>query len=212
LTLNLDLQPSYVELNPNLDPTHRSFTPNTLTLERSDDSNLPRSEYLLTHPSLLAAKELVPPDLYRAILRVPQDGETFAGISLSFPEYTPYVKCQLVLQVIGSKIQHLAWELFGTVVEVEGGIRYIQLPDGNRIIGSDCSLTRCQMGAILPVFGEPVTEAIMASAVYQGDVANGHERTSAVQMTISSQSNEAGLLMLIVELRKGTEIKLLLGL
>lgn len=180
--------------------------------EHLDDPDYPAANnQVLVNPPLDAIS-LFPTYLSSAIKRIPHpdDENAFvAAISMIFPEapYPDRFGCQMVLDVLASKVERLALELFDTCLETNEGLRYILQPDGGMITPAPkLILQACQYKAIPNIFGS-VASGIMASPPYQKDVKQRKMRTGSVSMVVSHLASEGAVISVYLGLREGTEIK-----
>ena len=151
--------------------------------------------HALVHAVISECTRLFSPYFAGAIRRypLPQNADIMAAaVSITLPR-PGWTACLMRIEVIGSKINHIAQELFDVHIEVEDGCRYIYLPGGStvspdpRLILRDCRLDRLHR-----FFGARVADAIRTTPTCQMDIKEGRDNTSCVSMAIPSDVDDTG--------------------
>lgn len=206
---------------------NRLDTPDTLAVASSTRTlGLPRSisatsmrdaaEYfsehwhVLTNASVSECIRIFPTYLAGAIKRYTQQDNTdavVAAVSITLP-YCGWTGCLMRIEVVSSKIDHLARELFGVHLEVDDGFRYIYLPGGSRVAPDPrLALRDCRLGLLRQIFGSPVADAILATQMCQRDMKEGRDYTSCVSMVIPSAMDGTAKIYALLRLKDGALLR-----
>ncbi|KAI1086240.1 hypothetical protein F5B19DRAFT_498544 [Rostrohypoxylon terebratum] len=178
-----------------------------------DPNHFAEDKHVLVNASLLEATELFPTYISDAIKRVPhpdRDNTFVAAISMTFPRapYTDKFGCQMALSILENKVESLAQEFFDVRLQTTGGLRYMLLSGGAKILPNPkFTLQGCQFQAIPRVFGAQVTCAITASPAYQDDTQRVKKCTQSVSMVVSHLACEGAVVYASLGLWDGTQIK-----
>ncbi|KAL2275987.1 hypothetical protein FJTKL_01395 [Diaporthe vaccinii] len=149
----------------------------------------------LTHAVISECTRIFPPYLARAIRRypLPENPDIIAAaVSITLPR-AGWTACLMRIEVVGSKIDHIAHELFDAHLEVEDGCRYIVMP-GGAMVGPNprLVLVGCRLDRLHHFFGARVADAIRSTPTCQMDIKEGSEQTSCVSMSIPSAVDGTG--------------------
>lgn len=162
-------------------------------------------DHLLIEAKPLEVVKLFPPYIADAIKWV----NGIPAVSMNLPnETTSKFGCQMSLEVKDNKVQHIAKELFDAHLETTGGLQYVYLERGTRIVPSPrCTLQGCKREKILVMFGAEIDNAIRASAQYQEELHMCKIVTQSVSMVISQAAHDGGWLILVLEMGRGADIR-----
>ena len=165
----------------------------------------------LAHASLEETTRLIPLPLCDAIKRLPDpDDETnfVASVSMLFPSETSEHSCQMEIEILENKIDHLAWDLFGVKMEVTAGFRYLCGPGGTKILPNPKFAIRgCRHDVISKEFGPEIAKAVTRSPAYMEEVKQCRGRTECVWMVVSQNAEDSAQLCLSMDLTEGTLIR-----
>lgn len=149
----------------------------------------------LVHAVISECTRLFPPYLARAIRRnpLPENADIIAAaVSITLPR-AGWTACLMRIEVAGSKIDHIAHELFDVHIEAEDGSRYIYLPGGSTVAPNPCLVLRdCRLDRLHPFFGARVADAIRTTPTCQMDMKEGRDHTSCVSMVVPSAVDDTG--------------------
>lgn len=160
--------------------------------------------------SLQGIVEVFDQDIYSAIRKdvVQCDGTLKAAVTMDFPSQG-LVDCLMSLAVCQSNIQRLAMALFKLRVGSVGGVRYIVLKGGLRLIPSpEIILKGVLDDDIRRVFGSEIYNAIATSRMRKKELEEGHNATECVSMILRNISLDGA----VINSLDGAIINLSLGL
>ncbi|PSR84381.1 hypothetical protein BD289DRAFT_368652 [Coniella lustricola] len=114
----------------------------------------------------------------------------------------------LRIEVMGSKIEHIAYHLFETRIEMADGYRYCYLPNGGRIHPfPDFLLEGCRLEPIESFFGRQVANAVFATSMYQIDALTKNTSTSCVSMRVSAAAADNAYIFIFLGHQEGIELR-----
>lgn len=149
----------------------------------------------LVHAVISECTRLFPPYLSRAIRRYPrpQNADIIAAaVSITLPR-AGWTACLMRIEVVGSKVDHIARELFDVHIEAEDGFRYIYLPGGSTVAPEPRLVLRdCRLDRLHRFFGARVADAIRTTPTCKMDIKEGRDHTSCVSMAIPSAVDDTG--------------------
>jgi hypothetical protein len=150
--------------------------------------------------------KLFPPYLAGAIKR-PLNNKP--AVTMTLPNQTmSKFGCQMTLEVMDNKVQHIAKELFGAHVETTAGLQYVYLESGAKIVPYPRFMIQtCKREMIFSMFGSEIFDAITASSTYQDEIDRCEDGTQSVSLVISQAASDGGYLLLTLEPVKGTSIR-----
>lgn len=132
-----------------------------------------------------------PPFLCSAIIK---DEWSRTKVQMSLPDNTDG-DCQMILNILPSKVGYLAMTLFGTHVESEAERRYTVSDKGNRAVPSPSTILEGaeekQVGDIL---GLPTSVAVQTSLKRGMEIRNGCALTGCVTMSFSIKPDDPAYL------------------
>lgn len=150
---------------------------------------------VLVHAVIFKCTQLFPPYFAGAIRRypLPDNADVFAAaVSITLPRHGE-TGCLMRVEIIGSKVDHIAQELFGVHFEAEEGCRYIYLPGGSKADPYPRLVLRdCRLDHLHHFFGARVADAIRTTPTCQMDIKEGRDHTSCVSMVVPSAVEETG--------------------
>ncbi|KAG6361198.1 hypothetical protein INS49_009422 [Diaporthe citri] len=115
-----------------------------------------------------------------------------AAVSIMLPR-PGWPGCPMRIEVVGSKVDHIAQELFDVHLEAEGGCRYIYLPGGSTVAPDPHLVLRhCRLDRLHRFFGARVADAIRTTPTFQMDIKEGRDHTVCVSMVIPSAVDDTG--------------------
>ncbi|KUI64466.1 hypothetical protein VM1G_00658 [Cytospora mali] len=167
------------------------------------------NQHVLADASVSACMQLFPTYLAGAIRRNLKMDNTFvaAAVAIALP-YRQWTGCMMRLEVISSKVNHIAWELFGAQLEVDKGYRYIYLPGGSRVAPDPrLVLKGCRFSPLRQFFGTQVAEAILATRLCQRDIQEGRDQTSCISMTLTSDLDGSAEIYILLRLKEGALLR-----
>lgn len=170
-------------------------------------------KYVNIDASLAVTTQLLPRELSNSIKRVPHSRNPnilVAAISMIYTnslEHMDKYGCQMALQVTPEKVTHLAQVLFGAHTETRGGLRYVYMASGAKILPKpEMTLQGCSLDVVHPFFGPELSHAVTHSPQYQEDNTEWRDRTDCVSMVISHRADEGAIIYVSLELFSGTVI------
>lgn len=196
--------------SPISDSTHEQ---ELITRTLNSSERFSQDAHILVNACLDECSQLYPPYLAGAIRRVPDlnnQNSLAASIAMVFPDYPSAVKfgCQMTLEIMPNKVEHVGREIFQAHIETTGGLRYIYLPGGTKILPQpQVTIQGCPHSAISLNFGNETFQAIRANPAYQDEVRQGRDRTDCVSMVVSHKADEGALILLSLAPREGTLIR-----
>lgn len=150
-----------------------------------------------SHAVVSECTSLFPPYLAGAIRRHPlayNADVLAAAVSIMLP-HSGVPECLMKIEVVSSKLDHIAQELFGAHLEAEEGCRYVYLQGGSKAAPDlRLGLRDCRLDRLHHFFGDPIADAIRATPKCQRDVKEGHDRTSCVSMSVPSAVEDTGII------------------
>ena len=158
------------------------------------------SDYvLLENPQTLSGPDfarlgmLLPRNLHTAI----QQHDNKANVSIIFP---PHGDCILRLNILPSKVQHLAMKLFGLNVEMDGPLRYVLSDKGRKSIPRPALLEQGMETHNIPeLLGFQIQEGIERSSIRREETRQGLlTLTACGEIELSNSSAESAYLTLTV--------------
>lgn len=166
------------------------------------------NQHVLADASVSECMQLFPIYLAGAIRRDTRMDNTFvAAVAMTLP-YRQWTGCLMRLEVISSKINHIAWELFGAHLEVDEGCRYIYLPGGSKAApGPRLILRGCRLSALRQFFGTQVAEAVLATRICQRDIKEGRDQTSCISMIVTSDLDGSAEIYIQLRLKEGALLR-----
>ena len=172
------------------------------------------NEHVLVPASLVATTHLlIPPYLSGAIRRNPgrSSEDTFtAAISLSFPTSSSIndMSCLMALEVVESKVQRIADELFDANIETTAGLRYVCLSPTTKIFPSPyLTLRGGRLQAPSPLFGFELSQAIATSPMYLAEAKHKFDHTDYISMVIPQQTHDCAVIFVSLGLLEACRIR-----
>lgn len=112
------------------------------------------------------------------------------------------------LEVISSKVQYIARELFGAHLEVDNGRLYFYLSGGSRVLPDPRLILRdCRIDALQPLLGSTITDAILATQECQVDLNEGRDCTKCVTMVFFRTAAEGAEIYALLGLEDGAKLR-----
>jgi hypothetical protein len=132
-----------------------------------------------------------------------------ANLTMTFPaDESGKIDCLMSLVILPNKVQHIARELFGTNLEIDGNIWYVIQENGGRLLpGPELHLQGAQDKAINKLLGNNVSSAIKGSPIRREEVREAILATSCVTLIITRSPQEGAVLNLNLEIGEGFRIK-----
>lgn len=196
-TLVMPTRASDLQLGPASPPFRADLLPSasqTMDL-RNTAQYFSEPGHALAHAVVSKCTRLFPPYFGGAIRRYPHPDNAdviAAAVSITLPR-PGWTGCLMRIEVIGSKIDHIAQELFGIHLEAEDGYRYIYLPAGSRAAPDPRLVLRdCRLDALHRFFGARIADAIRTTPTCQRDIKEGRDHTSCVSMVVPSAVDDTG--------------------
>lgn len=178
-------------------------------LENAEDFFSEQAQ-VLSSASVLECTRLFPPYLAGAIKRYPSPsnaGAIAAAVSIWLPD-RGWSGCLLKVEVISSKIDYIARELFGAHLEAENGRRYVYLSGGSRVVPNPrLTLRDCRIDMLPPILGSTITDAILATQACQGDLEEGRDRTNCVTMVVPRSADKVADVYALLDLENGAMLR-----
>lgn len=164
--------------------------------------------HVLVDASVSECIQLFPSYLAGAVRRIAGPGQTIkAAVSIVLP-YRDWTDCILRVEVISSKIDHIARELFGAHLEVEDGARYLYLHGGSMATPDPRLILRgCRLDVLRPFFGACVADAIRATQACQRDINEGRDHTRCVSMGINRAADSTAEVYAALRLKEGALLR-----
>lgn len=126
-----------------------------------------------------------------------------ASVVMTYADRDSY---QMAIEIQSSKVERIARELFGVIVEKNAGLRYLSFGAVEVLPSPKCTLRGCRLTSVVPFFGEDLGRAIQASVTCQSDIMRLSEETQAVSLLLSMNAGDPATLILAVDLEEGTHI------
>lgn len=149
----------------------------------------------LVHAVIAECTRLFPPYFAGAIKRypLPENADIIAAaVSTTLPR-AGWNACLMRIEVAGSKIDHIARELFDVHLEAEDGCRYICVPGGSKIAPNPHLILRNgRLDRLHRFFGARVADAIRSTQTCQMEIKEGRDHTSCVSIEIPSAVDDTG--------------------
>lgn len=164
------------------------------------------------HGSLLGTAQLFPRYLAGAVKRTanPTDGSGYVTAVAMILPAAPFATrrgCQMTLDIMSNKVEHLAMDLFNVHLETTEGLRYLCCAGGAKVLPNPKLTVRgCLHSAITRIFGAETAHAIRASPGYQDEVKQGRDCTDCVSMAISHGAEDVAQIVVELGLREGSLI------
>lgn len=166
--------------------------------------------HVLSSASVLECTRLFPSYLAGGIkryLRPNNAGAFAAAVSMWLPQHG-WSGCLLKVEVMSSKIDYIARELFGAHLEAENGCRYIYLSGGSRVVPNPrLTLRGCRIDMLPLILGSVIADAILATQACQTDIKEGRDRTGCVTMVVSRAADKEAEVYALLDLEKGVVIR-----
>lgn len=166
--------------------------------------------HVLSGASVLECTKLFPSYLAGAVKRYPRPrnaGAIAAAVSIWLP-HRGWSGCLLKIEVISSKIDYIARELFGAHLEAENGCRYIYLSEGSRVVPNPrLTLRDCRIDMISPILGSTIADAILPTEACQADLNEGRDRTGCVTMVVSQFADKEAEVYALLDLENGAMLR-----
>lgn len=151
--------------------------------------------HALGHAAISECTRLFPTYFAGAIKRypLPDNADVMAAaVSITLP-HPGWTGCLMRIEVVGSKVDHIAQELFGVHCEVEDGCRYIYLPGGSKAAPDPRLVLRdCRLSPLHHFFGARVADAILTTPTCQMDIKEGRDHTICVSMVVPFSLDDTG--------------------
>lgn len=151
--------------------------------------------HALDHAVISECTRLFPNYFAGAIKRYPLPDNAdimAAAVSITLP-HPGWIGCLMRIEVVGSKVDYIAQELFGVHCEAEDGFRYIYLPGGSKAAPDPRLVLRdCRRGPLHHLFGARVADAIFTTPTCQMEIKEGRDHTSCVSMVVPFCLDDTG--------------------
>lgn len=132
-----------------------------------------------------------------------------AKVEMVFP-YTLEMVC-MSLVILSSKIEYVAMKLFGTHVESEGGYRVVIQENGGRLMPQpELVISGAQDDAISKILGSDMSNFLRVSPARKKEIKQGMLITGFVNMRISCDPQEDGILTINIGEAEGYLVKRIL--
>ncbi|CAN8104472.1 unnamed protein product [Discula destructiva] len=186
---------------------HRSTTPTRDLHIRSAEEGL-EDGHVLLNASISECIQLFPSYLAGAVRREAGPGHKVnAAVSITLP-HRGWTGCTMMVEVISSKIDYIARELFGAHLEVVDGFRYLYLSEGAMATPDPRLVLRgCRLDVLRPFFGSYVADAIRITQACQRDIMEGRDHTSCVSMVINHAANSPAEVSITLRLKEGALLR-----
>jgi hypothetical protein len=120
-----------------------------------------------------------------------------ANISITFYNHLP--DGIFSLAVLPNKVPYVANELFGSNIEIDGELRYIQV-DGSKLVPTTkIMLQGARKEAISRIFGEEIARAINVNPIRNREIKHGL-RASCVTMEITDKARDDAYVRISMEM------------
>lgn len=164
-------------------------------------------EHTFVDASIAACNRLFPEYLARSIKRTPRtDSAASAAVSITFSADDDS-RALLSIEVVPSKTEHIAWELFGVRLENQAGFRYARVGSARVAPRPDFDLQCCRIDSIAAMFGGYLADAICANPAYQQERLSEDDCTDCVEMVVPVASDECAKISISLHLREGTKLR-----
>lgn len=133
----------------------------------------------------------------------------YAAVALAFPEIsTAHLECQMSMEIISSKVEYLALELFGAQLEIDTGLRYLYLPGGAKVCPGPTFMVRGgRIANMCSLFGKELATELATAKSYQQAVEQGHDHTTSVSMLVSHRAEAGAIILLNLGIRAATFLR-----
>lgn len=187
-------------------PLASTLTPRAATIDATYFLSDLRNNDTLLDACISETKRLLPDYMFNAVIKRHSATRTtmVAGVTMTY--YFHSDDCLMTLEILNSKVERIAHQLFGVQLEIESGVRYAVFGMAKVTPIPKLVLEGCDPNAIEQMFGEVVSRAVRASLVYQNDATTLSEHTQAVSMLISGKADEAAILIIRMALLEGMDI------
>lgn len=196
----------------------RMIVPPAQTLDRpytqSRDSSMNNAAdyfdngHALVNASITECIQLFPPYLAGAIKRkTGTGGNVNAAVSMLLPSLGQ-AGCIMKIEVISSKIDHIARELFGAHLEIDNTSRYLYIAGGSMVIPDPRLILKgCRVDILRPFFGASVADAVSATAACRKEIQEGRNHTTSVSMAINRAADCPAELYAALRLKEGALLR-----
>ncbi|KAI0157173.1 hypothetical protein GGR52DRAFT_192825 [Hypoxylon sp. FL1284] len=165
-----------------------------------------RNDDTLLDAYISETKKLLPGYLFDALIKRHSAARTTMSAGITMTYFFHSDDCHMMLEIMNSKVERIAHQLFGVQLEIESGIRYAVFGMAKVTPIPQLVLEGCHPESIEPMFGQVVSRAVQAGSVYQHDATTLSEHTQAVSMLISRKADDAATLVIRMALLEGIEI------
>lgn len=164
--------------------------------------------HVLVDASVVECIEIFPFYLANAIRKRPSSkGIHSAAISITLP-CGEWMDCLMRIEVMGTKVDQIARDIFGAYMEAEDDHRVILNPDGSHHTPyPSLLLSGCLLSTIRPFFGTQIADGVVATRRCQEEMMNRQDRTSSVIMTIPGAIGTTAEIYILLRLKEGALLR-----
>jgi hypothetical protein len=193
---------------PSAIPSYNNRPPRISMLRAAEYFSEHGHGHVFVDASVVECVAMFPFYLGNAIRKRPNTrGIYSAAVSITLPS-GGWTDCLMRIEVMGTKVDQIARDIFGAYMETEDNHRFILNPDGlHHTPYPSLLLGGCLLSTVRPFFGAQIADGVVATRRCQEEMINQQDRTSSIVMTVPITIGTPAEIYILFRLKEGALLR-----